>query len=97
MRLACRPCRLSHWTRSKQKRASSRADAARSIGQLGDVGGVQAAGELVLDDGAGADTGLVDDQLARSDAGPSLVARFERGQRPLTGVDRAGDIWLPGG
>ena len=38
-------------------------------GQLGDVGRVQAAGELVLDDGAGADTGLVDDQLARGDPG----------------------------
>jgi hypothetical protein len=54
---------------------------------LGDGGGVEPAREFLLDDGAAADTDLVDDELARHDAEHQLLASFERDQRPLAPLD----------
>ena len=88
MRLRCRPCRVSHWIRSKQNRAELTARSASLDRHLGDRRGVQAARQLLLDDGPAADADFVDDDFARHDAEHQLLAALERHERPLAGVDR---------
>ena len=55
--------RLSDAMRSAQKREKSRIEALRSNSTDGDVGAVQPAHELVLDDRAGAEADVVHDEL----------------------------------